>query len=183
MPIKPTKIVAQAEYDIPANLSREVGRINIRWAFFEHAIRRVIWTALGVDPKIGRTAIRDPRIDDLIGMIEDIGYLRKFKVDRIKLKNLVARANEVKSWRDLAAHGLWIPDANGWFLQLIRGNYPKNSQAEHPKRRINPEGVRVDIDGLRTVTRGIEMLINDALELRKLIAEQLPPSPDKHQAP
>jgi len=44
-------------------------------------------------------------------------------------------------------------------------------QSEHRKRRINPEGVRVDIDGLRTVTDAIEILINDALEL--------PPAPDK----
>jgi hypothetical protein len=175
---KPARIVAPPEYDLPANFSREIGRIVVRWAYFEHAVRRLVWDVLGVDDKIGRIAVRDPRIDDRIEMLGDIAFLKKISIDASSLASLKAKANEVLRWRDLVSHGLWIPTSEGWLLQMIGGSYPKSYEAEHPKRRVNPEGINVSLEGLRSVVYATEILIGDVLTLRKVLAERLPPSPD-----
>jgi hypothetical protein len=43
------KIVAQTEYVLPANFSREIGRIMEHWAYFEQVIRHIAWDMSGVD--------------------------------------------------------------------------------------------------------------------------------------
>jgi hypothetical protein len=171
---KPTRIVAQAEYDLPPSFVRQIGIIMVRWAYFEHAVRRLVWEAMGVDPKMGRIAVRDPRIDDRIEMIGDIAYLRKLKIDEKALTTLETGANEVLRWRDLLAHGIWIPQPHGWLIQMTSGNYPKDYLTEHRKRRINPEGVNVSIEGLRTVADGAKTLIENAIALREQIQAQAP---------
>jgi hypothetical protein len=178
---KPTRIVAPAEYNLPQSFHRQIGHITVRWAYFEHCVRRLVWDVLGVSDKIGRIALRDPRIDDRIEMIGDIAYLRNIKIDPATLKSLKTRANEVLHWRDLLAHGIWIPHENKWLLQMTSGAYPKGYQAEHRKRRINPEGVNVSIEGLHTVANGIKILIGDVLKLSEDLQEQLQSSPDKHR--
>jgi hypothetical protein len=178
---KPTRIVAPAEYRLPQSFHRQIGHIIVRWAYFEQCVRHLVWDVLGVDDKTGRIAVRDARIDDRIEMIGDIAYLRKISIDSAALKSLKTRANEVLRWRDLVAHGIWIPKNGGWFLQMTAGTYPKNYAAEHRKRRVNPEGINVTIEGLHTVSDAIKILIDDILELRAELAEQLQSSPDKHR--
>jgi hypothetical protein len=175
---RPTRIVAPAEYKLPANFNREIGRIMVHWAYFENASRRVLWDMLKVGPKIGRVAVRDPRIDDRLEMILDIAYLNKIKIDQSRIKTLISRTNEVLKWRDLVAHGIWIPTGSGWLVQMIGGNYPKDYETEHRKRRIHPEGVNVDVDGLRTVTDGIDMLIDEITSIGADIQAQLRQSPE-----
>ena len=170
---KPIRIVAPATSEIPARFSREIGRIIVRWAYLEHIIRRLGWDILGVDQKIGRIAVRDPRVDDYLDMIADIASLKNIKIDTSNLSSLKSRANEVLRWRDLLGHGIWIQTPDGWLLQMISGNYPKNYKAEYRKRRINPEGLNVDIEGLRSVSNGVEILIGEVSSIRKALREQL----------
>jgi hypothetical protein len=178
---KPTRIVASAEYDLPLSFHKEIGRIMVRWAYFEQTIRRLAWDALGVDDRLGRISVRDPRIDSRIEMIGEIAFLRNIKIDPQILGTLQTRAAEILRWRDLLAHGVWIPKGKIWLVQMVSGTYPKNYEAEHRKRRVNPEGVNVDIDGLRTISRGIKILIELALELREQLEPQLRPSPETHR--
>lgn len=178
---KPTRIVAPAEYKLPQSFHRQIGHIIVRWAYLEHVTRRLLWDVLGVDEKIGRIATRDPRIDDRIEMIGDVAFLRKIKIDPAIVKSLKTRTNEVLRWRDLLAHGIWIPSGEMWLLQMTSGTYPKNYKAEHRKRRINPEGVNVSIEGLHTVSNATEILIDEVLGLREALEAQLRPSPRKRR--
>lgn len=174
------RIIAAAEYDLPASLSREIGRIIVRWAHFEYAVRRIIWDMMGVNPKLGRIGVRDPRMDGRFDMILDIAHLKKITVDSALIKDLSTKAAEVLRWRDLLGHGIWIPNKGEWMVQVIKGQYPKNYEAEHRKRIVNPEGVTVDLEGLRSVTASLEYLIDEAKSLRARIAEQLQLSPEKY---
>jgi hypothetical protein len=112
--LKPTRIVAPAEYEIPAQFCREIGRIIVRWAYLENAVRRLTWDILQVDQKLGRVAIRDPRMDDYFDMILDIAHLKKVPIDQTKISSLITRSNETAKWRDLLCHGMWVPTPNGW---------------------------------------------------------------------
>ena len=178
---KPVRIVRPAEYEIPASFVREVGRIIVRWAYFENAVSRLVWDAMGVDPKMGRVAVQDPRMEDKIAMISEIAYLRKLTIDQAKLDDLIKKAKETDPWRNLV--GLWIPNDGGWLLQKIGGQYSKDYEAEHRKRRINPEGINVDLEGLRSISEGIKFLINETLTLRAELQDQLKPSPDTSRDP
>jgi hypothetical protein len=174
----PVRIVAEPHYKLPASFTREIGRIMVSWAYFEQSVRRGLWELMGVDDKIGRIASRDPRIDDRIDMFRDLAFLRKIKIDEGRIKLLISRANEVIGWRDLLAHGVWIPYQGKWLIQKTAGQYPKNAISEHRKRRIAPEGVNVDLDGLRTITDGIEILIEMIGEIREEVVEKLRQLPE-----
>lgn len=170
---EPERIVATPEYKLPASFSREIGRIMVYWAHFEQSVRRGVWEIVGVDERTGRTAVRDPRIDDRIDMILEMAFLRKIKVNEDRIKLLKNRAIEVRGWRDVLAHGVWIRHRSEWFVQIVAGNYPKSAISEHRKRRIAPEGVAVDLDGLRTITDATEMLIEMIVGVREEVQEKL----------
>jgi len=167
---EPTRIVAPAEYQIPDTFAHEVGNIIVRWAYLEQAVRRVAWDLLGVNPKIGRIAVRDPRLDDYLDMIVDLAYLKKIPLNTADISSLKTKVNEVAQWRDLLGHGIWIPNNGQWLIQRTSGNYPKSYSAEHRKRRINPEGVNVDADGLNSISEAIGILINEVLTIRASLA-------------
>src|SRR5262245_47175716 len=71
----------KARYDLPALLNREIGRIVVRWAYFEHHIQKMIWAvAFDADPKgaaLGRIAIQEPRAADRLDLLERVAAVRK----------------------------------------------------------------------------------------------------------
>jgi hypothetical protein len=134
------RIIAPAQYVLPASFSREIGRIMVHWAYFEHVIRHIAWDIIGVDHSMGRIAIRDPRIDDHLDMLVDIAYLKKLSLDATRIGTLKKKASGVQRWRDVLGHGVWLPRGDRWLLQMTSGQYPKNLEAEHRKRRVNPRG-------------------------------------------
>lgn len=173
----PTRIVASARYDLPDDFLREIGRLMVRWSYFENSVRHGIWEIMGVDERMGRIAARDPRIDDRLDMLLDLCFLRKIKVDEDRIRQLISRANEVLAMRDLLAHGAWI-HSDGWLVQSLSGKYPKDAISEHRKRRIAPEGINVDLEGLHTITEAAEMLIETIVEVRKEILAKLRQLPE-----
>jgi hypothetical protein len=59
---EPERIIATLEYKLPASFSREIGRVIVYWAHFEQSVRRGVWEIMAVDERMGRTAVRDPRV-------------------------------------------------------------------------------------------------------------------------
>ena len=174
----PTRIVAVPRYDLPEDFLQEIGRLMVRWAYFENSLRRGIWEIMAIDERMGRIAARDPRIDDRLEMLLDLAFLRKIKIDEERIRLLISRANEVLAMRDLLAHGVWVHADHGWLVQSISGKYPKDAISEHRKRRIAPEGINVDMEGLCTITEAAEMLIETAAEVRKEVLEKLRQLPE-----
>ena len=93
------RIIAPAQYVLPASFSREIGRIMVHWAYFEHVIRHIAWDIIGVDHSMGRIAIRDPRIDDHLDMLVDIAYLKKLSLNATRIGTLKKKASGVQRWR------------------------------------------------------------------------------------
>ena len=176
---KPTRIISPASYEIPAHFSREAGRIIVRFAHLEHQVRRLTWEALGVGVEIGRLAVRDPIMEDHLDMLQDIAQLKGFPLPKKALELLKGRINELSKYRNLVCHGLWLKAPNSWYLQHTSGTYPKDYEAEHRKRRVNPEAIRVTIEGLRSVSDGIALLIEDVATLRGHISGRLAALPEK----
>jgi hypothetical protein len=176
------KVESALLYEVPASISREIGRIIVRWAYFEHSIQQVVWLLVGVDQTIGSYSVREPRITERIDMIQDLASLRSTKLkDELWFQAYRVQADAAQSRRDLLAHGLWTSYPDG-SLRVVktRGQHPKSrKQVPHRSRKVVPEGLSVTAKDLRWMTRMIDLLITDAVNLEKSAQEQLRASPGK----
>jgi hypothetical protein len=108
---KPTYVAGRltgvAIYELPASFSREIGKIVVRWAYFEHCVQEMNWGVLNLSPAAGRIAIREPRVTDRLEMLQELIALRKGLWDEELYKSILSRARLASAKRDLLAHGIW----------------------------------------------------------------------------
>jgi hypothetical protein len=144
-------------FDLPASLTREIGRIIVAYANLEHRLSVIIYALLGVPSAIGRLAVREPRSTDRFDLIVQLLDLREVSVDETEISDLKAAISEVAAQRDRIAHGIWIRSRNGTLhLRLTRGAWqPVEGQRGKTSRAILPEGP--------------PYTTADALSLRKLL--------------
>jgi hypothetical protein len=168
------RVTGTARYDIPHSLYREIGRIVVRWAYFEHCVQDMVWQAMQVSHSVGRIAVREPRVTDRLEMLRDLVKLRKATWNDQLFKSILGRAKLITARRDLLAHGIWGNHPAGlwtstdtWHVQLTRGSWPKNlSELVAGSRKVNPQMVPIDLSELRSTTSEIDKLITDLKALR-----------------
>jgi hypothetical protein len=187
--MKKPKVIAQhvqgpATYHLPASLNREIGRIIIRWAYFEHCVQDLNYKALEIGPEAGRIALREPRISERLEMLRDLVQLRSATWDTKLFDSIMERAKLLSTKRHLLAHGLWhryrAPIADEYHVQLARGSWPKSlADLVTGSKKIIPEGVLMNLDKLKTTTDEIEKLTEDLATLRTSANLPSPPSPEK----
>jgi hypothetical protein len=178
---KPRGIYSEgpADYRLPATLTREIGRIIVRWAFFEYSIQALIWELAGVTAAVGRLAVREPRVTDRLALLRKLAELRGIVIDSAIYAQLASSTRAVSEKRDLLAHGTWRRTSKGWAVQLTRGSYPFLSDDHDENRRIAPEAMHADESGLRSITSGIEKLIDAVRAIKHALPAELPPLRDK----
>jgi hypothetical protein len=181
-------VTGLARFDLPADLSREIGRIVVHWAYFEHCIQEMNWTALGVAPAAGRIAVREPRAEDRLEMLRDLVKLRNATWDDAIYKSILKNSKLLKAKRDLVAHGIWHHNhRDGWCVQLTRGSWPKQvSELISGSRKVTPESIPLALTELKAATKAIVDLVGDLKKLRaSTVAPAAPaapaaPSPETH---
>ena len=158
---------------LPVPYNTEIGRIITRWALAEFALRQVAYLLLGLGPKEGRIAVREPRVDDYLTMILDLMLVYKIKssVKTTKLRNLL---RECESIRDKLAHGIWLKHEGSKVpvIQEVKGKYPPSPGAKSVKARIDPRATVVPIETLRQCTKNIEHCIAQIYKLKHGITLQ-----------
>ena len=148
---------------LPTNYYTHIGRLISRWAYIEWRLRRITYSLLQLDQKRGRVAIRDPRVEDHITMIEDLIYLEGLDV-QIRIGQWKQPLKELEGWRDKLSHGIWVsrPETRAPVLQNTKGVLPNEAHPHARKARINPQGVIVEIANFKnweqTLTRAGEAL-------------------------
>jgi hypothetical protein len=164
---KPTYHITPICTDIPANLSKRVGEIIIKWAAYECIIQSVVWALAGVDERIGRLAIREPRILDRIKMMEDLASLLGLEFDSAILKQMKATSNAIESRRDLFGHAPWVKTDDGFGVVSFRGKIADQTMINR-SRKINPERIAVTPSALMEISDQLDIAIKLA---RSILAE------------
>lgn len=160
-------------YRLPVAYSTEIGRIMTRWAFIEWQLQQITYRVVGVDQKIGRLAIREPRTDSHVTMIADVMKRRRITVST-DLTKLSVGLIQIKNFRDAIAHGIWIkhPSTKLPMLQYTKGKWSLPAMPK-TKRVVEPQGVPVTIEKLREFVKSIEGAARTISKLETEIAAQL----------
>ena len=122
------KISGRANYAPPPAVSREIGKIIVRFAYFEKCVLEMVWQALGLSEAAGRIAVREPRITERLDMLRDAVGLRRSLGDEELFKSIRVQADLLPQTQH-AAHGIWYNHPSGeWHVQLARGSWPKTAE-------------------------------------------------------
>jgi hypothetical protein len=174
------RISGLSVYRLPTPISREIGRIVVRYAYFEQCVQEMVWQALHLGDAAGRMAVRDPRITDRLDMLRDIVGIHGAFFDEALFKSLRQRANLLAAKRHLLAHGIWYyhRSSDEWHVQLTRGSWPRTeSELIAGSKKITPESVLITVGKLRSTTAELDVLIDDLKRLRSGASEAPASSP------
>jgi hypothetical protein len=161
-------------YELPASLTRAIGRVLVAWAHLEYQIQRTIWMLLGIDERQARVAVRQPRLTERMDMIVDLAGLRGIAVNAEDVKNMKESLTELSRHRDLLAHGLWTQDTDGkWCVIRSQGTWKKEFDAPHKNKSIAPEGIEADAAMINAIFTEIEKRIEDAHKIRRSLRATL----------
>jgi hypothetical protein len=158
-----------ATYKLPTALSREIGRVMVHWAYFEHCIQEMNWGAMNVTGEVGRIAAREPRATDRLEMLGDLIRLRGADMDWQLHKSILKRAEPALAMRDLLAHAIWTQhrQTKEWLIQKTKGKWPKElAELISGPRKIVPESLPMDAEKLKSIVSEIDSLIEDLKTFR-----------------
>lgn len=92
---------------LPVAHSREIGRIVTHWSFLEWRLKNVAYALLGIGPKEGRLAVRQPRASDYVTMLQDLLDLKHVPVS-VDLQKFRKLLNDLGDYRNSLVHGVWL---------------------------------------------------------------------------
>jgi len=159
---------------LPAAHCREIGKIITRWAFLEWRLKNTGYLLLNIGPKHGRVAVRELRVCDHLTMIQDLMEINDVSVSGFDFAKFRKLLETVGNHRDRLAHGIWIkhPDHRSPILQLTKSSYLLPTKGK-TKRIIKPEGVSIDLAGLREFVPIVDMTVKYGDILERLIRAAL----------
>jgi hypothetical protein len=169
------KFNAQASFNLPATMCREIGRIMVRWSYLEQHLQRSVYDLLGLTADVGRLAVVERRAPERLDLIRDLAARSDIELDEHQRKDLRKRIEDTKRVRDLMAHGLWHLFDDVWHVQDTRGTW---SDTPHPEvkgitRKDLPQGRPFDVAALRAIVAEIDQMISEARQLRSNLMEQI----------
>lgn len=146
--------------DPPDELATLVGRICAHWSFQEWLLRQCTYTLLGVQDKQGRIAVREPRADEHVKMIQELMELAGFEL-ALNLTDLMEDLRALKTIRDNITHGVWTQnlETGRLTLNIESGTWAPPKWRGKVSRRIVPEARGIDAEGLESVRDGIASTI------------------------
>lgn len=166
-------------YKLPAHINTGIGKIAVRWSFLEASLQTTIWNLAQVTHPFGRVAIRQPRLDDRLAMIEDLAMMRGIELNESEISKLRAAIKKIAPKRDALVHGYWTKYKRGWCVTNVRGTWSKD--VPHPRKKtIVPESLIVTKGGLAVIREEIEAAIDLGRSIARSVLRELLPPPEVH---
>lgn len=163
-------------YRLPVSYSTEIGRFITRWAHLEWTLSETLYMLMGLNPKLGRIAVREPSIDAHLTMMQSIANLRGIavSVNWGKLKTIM---KNMESFRNKIAHGIWLKDPSSKWptIRLVKGTYIPKQGAKPVDARISPASLPVPFSELKNAVRGIDHANQMATAIKREVEAQVSP--------
>lgn len=154
--------------DLPASLTREIGRVMVHYAHLEYRMSAITANLLGVSRTEGRMALREPRLKEWLALLVQLMRAKGLEPE-IDIPTLQTAFEQATIQRDQLAHNIWCRNPkypNRVFLRLIKGSWqPVKGQKGKTSRVIEPEGVEYDVDDARSLVALIDAAIEKLNEL------------------
>lgn len=166
------KIDHASDYRLPASYTREIGRVVVRWSFFERHVQSMIWAiAFDGDQKIGaalgRLAIVEQKFPDRLGLLRQLAKLRGVGFDEALLKLLETKSRKLVCERNLLVHGNWTNHpVHGWMVRETRGAWSASKSGPSGTRKIMPQSKQRDQMQIRQTVAEIDNLIENMLAFK-----------------
>jgi hypothetical protein len=159
---------------LPADLAASLGRMIARHSLLENKLATCLYRAARVGAKIGRVAFANPRGSDILERIREVSQVTNLEhwMSKFPWGAFKKTLDDLKTRRDLIAHGVWLRDADTKKYSVIvtGGKWPAATpNARGMSRRIYPELRLVTPSDLRTLRSDIDKAIEEALTLDRLI--------------
>jgi len=166
-----------ARHDLPDEMSLEIGRLIVAYAYVEQYLQAIIYSLLSLDRGLGRLAVREPCATQRLDLIRDLLAARKLEEPGLNLKELRDALQDAEDMRNVCAHSSWVfsDERRSWVAVVERGQWadvPKANRARKNKR-IHPEGQVLSAKEIKSYVLGT---IGIATRLRKLqehVAKQI----------
>lgn len=152
--------------DLDDELVLIVGRIIIKHSYLELMLSRIAYLLAGVEPEVGRVAIREPRTSDRWSMIESLAIVRGIEIEPGAVKIMRKHLQALASRRDGLAHGTFFehPQSGKKLIRTTKGEWqPPGMKIGKIKKAIHPSGDLLEIDGLKEISSAIDS-VTDILE-------------------
>lgn len=161
--------------DLPEPYVIGIGKVIVKHAFVERQLQKIGYMLLGIGPKQGRVAVRSPRGDEHVSMIEQIMGLEGITAEGFDLNALKKTLSTFQRYRDLIAHGVWLHDKanNQIAIQDISGNWRPDPQGPKVARRISPQGILITAESLEEFAAAIGRLSADINVLHQALGAQV----------
>lgn len=172
----PRYLRPKTRFDIPKEITQEVGNLIVRWAYLEHCLQTIVWNLAQVIQPIGRLIVREPRAEDRVRLIKDLAELRGIEVDESATAAIASQSRSIAQNRDLLAHGHWHYDeeTKNWCVVLSRGKW-SDDEPHHRSRCVVPEALFVTDAALQAIVKQLESLIKLAELLSQQVEQQIEP--------
>ena len=137
---------------LPTAYNTAIGRSITRFSVIEARLRKFVYALLEVSPAFGRIAVRSPRVEDALNMIQDLMALRGFTTD-VEFKGergLITACKKLEKFRDMIAHGVWThhEGSKDPIFQATAGTYQGES-GQSAKARIAPQALKITLADFR----------------------------------
>ncbi|MBI4185417.1 MAG: hypothetical protein HY521_15605 [Proteobacteria bacterium] len=162
--------------DLPADMMQAIGRVIVEYALLELQLSRIIYDLLGVDQKVGRIAVREPRVKDRLEIIFDLINQKRLALTDHEMKLLRKTSEACLIGRDQLAHGTWVrnPETGTLLLRSTKGQWqPVKGQRGKTKHAIKPEGILVSTAEITALGDVINLLSRRFVELRDALLASL----------
>jgi hypothetical protein len=169
------------EYDLPAPMCRDIGRLMVKFAYVENYLQGIVYLLVGCDQGTGRLAIREPRAAERLDLILDLIAAQNLTQPDVNFKDLRKALVEVQKMRNLCAHSpwTWADDHKAWALLVAQGQWaeiPKSDRARRNKK-LFPEGSLIYRETIPFYIKVIDSISQTLREIQSNLATQLQSSP------
>jgi hypothetical protein len=150
------QIEHKSEYQLPASYYREIGRVIVRWAFFEKHVQTMICNiAFACDADravLGRLCIAEQSFPQRMDLLRRLAKIRRIELDQTLWKTVREKSKRLIAERNLFAHGCWSKHPTlGWTVRETRGEWEKSKDGPQGSKKVIPESIQTDPRRIRKV--------------------------------